>query len=241
MLDFTTEEEETVAAVIALFEDRCRQRGIRLPDMEEVIFVRTTMAEEGDAAAYTHGTQVYLGEWILSLMGMEEEGLRLKGATVFAHELFHCITRCNPAFRTDMYDILGFTVEEEDYVFPDEVKRLLISNPDVHHNAHATFVINGEAKECVVVYGVPGPFEKKGDDMLALGQIWLLPVDDLSEVYLREEADNFDEVFGRNTGYVIDPEETLADNFSYAVIDGLEGRAYENPEIIEKILVYLTQ
>ena len=55
-------------------------------------------------------------------------------------------------------------------------------------------------------------------------------------------ASNFDEVFGTNTGYVIDPEECLADNFSYAVIygeKGAEGNGYPNPEIIEAISKYL--
>ena len=47
---------------------------------------------------------------------------------------------------------------------------------------------------------------------------------------------NFWDVFGRNTDYALDPEECMADNFSYAMTYGLTGRDYENPEIIEKIL-----
>ena len=57
-----------------------------------------------------------------------------------------------------------------------------------------------------------------------------------------DQAANFDEVFGTNTGYVIDPEECLADNFSYAVIygeQGPDGNGYPNPEIIEAITAYL--
>jgi hypothetical protein len=49
-------------------------------------------------------------------------------------------------------------------------------------------------------------------------------------------------VFGKNTGYVNDPEECLADNFSYALVYGIEGRdkqGYPNPEIIQGILDYL--
>jgi len=62
------------------------------------------------------------------------------------------------------------------------------------------------------------------------------------EEYPKEQASNFDEVFGLNTGYVIDPEECMADNFKYAVIygmDGPEGNGYANPEIIEAIGKYL--
>ena len=240
ILDFTEEEKETVAATVARLEALCREKEIRLPIPDEIIFVRTTMAEEGDAAAYTHGTQIYLGEWILALMGSKDKSHQHAGVTFLAHELFHCLTRCNPEFRADLYAMIGFTIEPEDYVFPEEVKHLLISNPDVEHfNAHAPFLIHGEEKECVVIYRVSHPFEKAGDDMFALGQVCLVPVDDLSTVYLQEEAENFYDVFGRNTNYVIDPEEAMADNFSYAVVDGANGRDYETPEIIDRILAYL--
>lgn len=62
-----------------------------------------------------------------------------------------------------------------------------------------------------------------------------MPVDDLGTLYTAEDAANFWEVFGRNTDYVIDPEETLADNFAFTIIYGPEGREYESPEIIEAI------
>ena len=57
-----------------------------------------------------------------------------------------------------------------------------------------------------------------------------------------EQADNFDEVFGTNTDYVIDPEECMADNFSFAMdcgMDGPEGKGYPNPEIIEGIIGFV--
>lgn len=62
--------------------------------------------------------------------------------------------------------------------------------------------------------------------------------------YTKEQASNFDEVFGKNTGYVIDPEECMADNFSFAVRFGMEGPrgdGYANPEIIEGIIKILSK
>ena len=49
----------------------------------------------------------------------------------------------------------------------------------------------------------------------------------------------FWQVFGRNTEYVIDPEEVLADNFSYAVMYGEEGMDYKSPQMIRAICDYL--
>ena len=56
--------------------------------------------------------------------------------------------------------------------------------------------------------------------------------------YTPEQADNFWDIFGKNTDYVMDPEECMADNFAYFMycgMDGPEGDGYENPEIIEGI------
>jgi len=46
-------------------------------------------------------------------------------------------------------------------------------------------------------------------------------------------------VFGRSTGCVVDPEECMADNFSFAMAYGPDGAEYPNPEIIEAILEYI--
>ena len=34
---------------------------------EDIVFVKTTMAEEGYSAAYTHKTEIYVGEKLLKL------------------------------------------------------------------------------------------------------------------------------------------------------------------------------
>ncbi len=53
-------------------------------------------------------------------------------------------------------------------------------------------------------------FEKAGDRFFDSGTTALVPIDGTDKYYTPEDADNFDEVFGKNTGYVIDPEECLA-------------------------------
>jgi len=63
----------------------------------------------------------------------------------------------------------------------------------------------------------------------------LVPIDDMATMYTADEAANFWDVFGRNTDYVIDPEETLADNFADTMIYGVDGKDYKTPEIIQAI------
>ena len=67
----------------------------------------------------------------------------------------------------------------------------------------------------------------------------LVPIDDPSILYDPEEAEDFWEIFGKNTEYVVDPEEVLADNFAYALIMGPEGYDYASPELILGILNHL--
>jgi hypothetical protein len=45
------------------------------------------------------------------------------------------------------------------------------------------------------------------------------------------EVSGFSEQVGRNTGYIIHPEEILADNFALM----LTGRSVENPEVLRKL------
>lgn len=67
------------------------------------------------------------------------------------------------------------------------------------------------------------------------GTTGLVPIDGTDIYYTPEDADNFDEIFGTNSDYVVDPEECLADNFGFLFaygMDGPEGKGYPNPEII---------
>ncbi|MBQ6342182.1 MAG: hypothetical protein IJI41_03555 [Anaerolineaceae bacterium] len=238
-MDWTDEEKAAIDSAMSLIEKTCEERGYTLPVTEGIVFAKTTMHEECDASAYTHGTQIYLGESLIQLGLAEEPWKQIYFQEVVAHELFHCLTRNHPDFREAMYGILGFTVVEEDYTFAPEIKEAIISNPDVgHHNSYASFNINGEMKDCTVIFTTSKPFEQPGDNFFSGMVTGLVPVDDLSVMYTSEDASNFWEVFGKNTGYVIDPEETMADNFAYTIVYGFT-REYETPEIIQSIDKYL--
>ena len=235
-LDYTDAEKERIDQSLALIEKNCAERGYALPPMDDIVFAKTTMLEECGAGAYTHGTQIYLGERLMKRGFDDDPKIQAYFDSVVAHELFHCLTRNHPDFRAAMYGILGFTVVDEDYVFPPEIREQIISNPDVeHHNAYAAFEINGEKKNCVVLFTTPKPFEQAGDRFFDEMVTALVPVDDLSTMYTSEDAANFWDVFGRNTDYVVDPEEAMADNFSYIIIYGLDGMEYQTPEIIQAI------
>ena len=232
--NFSEEEMKSIDEAMAEIEKICEERGYHLPSIDNIVFAKTTMAEECDAGAYTHGTEIYLGEAVLSYAKDPENAEYFK--TVLAHELFHCLTRNHPDFRKNMYEVIGFTATGEEVPFGEEVKEVMISNPDVeHHDAWAEFEINGEKKKCVAVLTTETPFEKPGDSFFDTMYTGLVPLDDPDRMYRSEEASNFWDLFGRNTDYVIDPEEAMADNFSFTMIYGPEGKDYKTPEIIRDI------
>lgn len=70
------------------------------------------------------------------------------------------------------------------------------------------------------------------------GQV-LVPIDATDTNYDVNTVPDFWEQVGRNTEYVFAPEECLADNFSYAITYGLDGKEYKTPELIQKIITTL--
>ena len=108
----------------------------------------------------------------------------------------------------------------------------------IFRKSHATFVIEGEPSECFAAFVTTKHFEKEGDRFFDSAMTALVPIDGTDKYYSPEDAENFDEIFGKNTGYVIDPEECMADNLGYLIAygpEGPDGKGYPNPEIITAI------
>lgn len=213
-----------------------------LPEIEEIVFVNMNMDLEGGASGYTHGTEIYLNAVnvsVCSMLGMIP-GFNESMDELLWHELFHCLTRCNPDFKSEMYSLIHFTVVDSDYELPPCLREKALSNPDVeHHNSYATFSIDGQEVDCFTVWLTTKSYAEAQSGWSDCEAVALVPIDGTDTYYLSEQASNFDEVFGTNTYYVIDPEECMADNFAYAMLYGVKGKngqGYPNPEIIQGII-----
>ena len=234
--DFTDAETAAVDAAMAFIDGVCEARGYRLPPLEEIVFCKTTMREECGAGGYTHGNQIYLGARALGLGTSESEGKRVEFRELVAHELFHCLTRADADFRRELYALLGFAVADEPLPLSPAIRQRLIANPDVErHDAYAAFELGGEMRDCVVVFILSRPFRRSGDSFFELGRTGLVPLDDPTTLYDADTDADLWSVFGRNTDYVIDPEEVLADNFGDVLIHGPGGKAYATPALIDAI------
>ena len=245
VLDFSEKDKALLDEIFAEMEKTVKDNGYQLPPLDEIVLIKTTMEEECGVSAYTHGTQIYLSGRVLEVVGADKENASTYLRGLLWHEMFHCLTRCNPQFRADLYKLIHFTVQEKEYKLPPSAFEYHISNPDVeHHNSYATFRINGKDIDCFTDFVTTKHFEQAGDLFFDNATTALIPVDGTDTYYTPEQAENFDEIFGKNTDYVIDPEECMADNFSFALtygMDGFDGNGYPNPEIIEGILAYISR
>jgi hypothetical protein len=192
----------------ARVEGRFAALGLALPD---ALIVRTTGAEEG-GAAYTRGKAIVLPDPVLA----SAEDL----AQVIAHEAFHVMSRGDAALRDTLYALIGFLSCPE-LPIPAEIAGRKITNPDAPRNDHQIKVVyQGQPVWAVpVLFASSGRYDPvKGGEFFDYLQLRLALRDPVRMVEFGQVQGFFEQV-GRNTQYIIHPEEILADNFSYLVIE----------------------
>lgn len=237
-LDWTSEEMQAVQAAIEAIQPLLRDLPLPLPPT--VHLIKTTGAEEGNAA-YTRGTAIVLPKREL---GKSQESLQ----RVICHELFHILSRQNPELREKLYKIIGFTKCNEVKLTPG-IELRKITNPDAPRNDHFIRVeIDGRESLAVPillssaeVYDV-----KRGGEFFEYLQFQFLVVEksDGSQTFKAvyegsspklvgmQHVSGFMEQVGRNTDYIIHPEEILADNFALLVLNKHD---VASPEILRKM------
>lgn len=236
VMDFTPEEEKRVTDTLVWLKDALEAHGLRLPDPGEITFVKTTGQEAVGSAGYTSEGTVFLAWFTFPPEYYSDEMFR----EIVVHELSHCLSRLFPEYRQALYSLIHFTVLDQDIEIPEAIREQIIANPDVeHHNSYATFTVDGEQKDCYLVFLTDSIFEKVGDNFFSGMYSGIVPLDG-SKVSRVGEVDDFWEVVGENTGYVEDPEEAMASNFAFAITHLDNGYDdFKNPEILEGIVDFL--
>lgn len=247
--EWTQAEIDTLTKSAEILEAYLSAKGYSIPCPSEVIMIKTTMAEEGNSGAYTRENQIYIGQDALRPR-KDKTGKKTAAPTaaslcpLLAHELFHVLTRNDRKFRTEMYKTIQFNCIDKEIKFPKDIWSMHISNPDIsRYDSYATFTIKGEPKNCTMILLANRPYE--GGSFFNYLKVALIPLDGefkpvqeegKTVVYGLEDAEDFLDKVGRNTQYVINPEECLADNFAIAVTSSEASLAsLPNPEIITRI------
>jgi hypothetical protein len=236
--DWTPEERQTVQAAIEAISPILRDLPRSLPVTVQLI--KTTGAEEGNAA-YTRATAIVLPE---SEFTKSQKDLQ----RVICHELFHVLSRQNPDLREKLYGVIGFARCNE-IKLPPELERRKITNPDAPRNDHfIRLQIDGHESLAVpILLSSAEKYDvKRGGDFFAYLQFQFLVVEktagsqtfkivceaSLPKLVDMAHVSGFMEQVGRNTDYIIHPEEILADNFALLLLDE---QKVPSPQILQKM------
>ncbi len=220
-----------------------------IPFPEEIKLILTTGKDEGHAA-YCLKDAIILSQEKANYPSRDLESL-------LTHELFHIYSRHNPKKRRELYNMLGF-IECPKLEFPDELKDFSINNPDTFE--YPCYIELNGSKYMPFLYS-PKEFGSPLDDDDDERDDWRGPrKEDLtffdyitfglievefkrnSAVPMRrngktnicdDSLPGYLEKVGRNTDYVIHPEEALASNFVFMINNNDEH--VRNPEILVKM------
>lgn len=210
-----------VERALASLDAKLKQLALKgMPLPKEIVLVRTTGKEEG-GAAYCRGQHaIVLPRGMLrSQTGIER---------LLTHELFHIVSRQREEVRRAMYRVIGFR-EIGPVPLPAKLASRLITNPDSPRVAYA--ITLGERVMVPVLFSSAAELPASAPSFFSVLQFRLMEVEragaaggwkprlvDGEPVLVecsmpRKQPAAYFARIGGNTGYIIHPDEILAENF----------------------------
>ena len=219
VLDWSPEEEQNV---LASFKDiPAKLDSLRLPLPKEVLLILTTGKEEA-GAAYTRANAIILPKAVVQRQRDQLESLLL-------HELFHVLSRNSRDVRRELYRIIGFELVDP-IELPPQLRDRKMTNPDAPGiDCVIRLTVNGEKLTAApIIYATPAQFDPKhGESLFKYLTVRLLVLEERDGRWQAKmmgdqpvvldplKVGSFFEQIGRNTNYIMHPDEILADNFVY--------------------------
>jgi len=158
---------------------------------------------------------------------------------LFLHELHHVLTRANQDKMDAYFALIGF--KPCAFVEPAKMREMRLTNPDAPEYGHYAPVSVQGTDGLIPYLSVTGAYNPDiGGSLGSHMDFGLLRVSvkdgrceaaDVTPQFISPVPD-FMDLIGKNTGYIIHPEETLADNFVHYV---MKTEGLPNPEIPEAV------
>lgn len=236
VLTWTDAEKAQLTTLVTNLQGKLKGINHLLP--EEIIFVKVNNKVEG-GLPHTRANAIIFPEAKLPVTD-----------NLFLHELFHILSRAQQAKHASLYNLIGF--QPCNFKPNQEIQAKTLTNPDVPAEAYylpaeidgaaaaiMTFLYaSTEAFDPSIERGFGGHFGfgllqvtvNDGTCRVALDSAGKAKILDPSTV------PEFFAAIGKNTSYIIHPEEVLADNFVFLMLDKQD---LPNPEIPSRLKAWL--
>ncbi|MBL4613101.1 MAG: hypothetical protein JKY91_05095 [Emcibacter sp.] len=236
VLDWTEQEKAQITQLVADNRDKLNSLRALLP--AQIIFIKVTDLVEG-GLPHTRANAIVLP--------LTDKPLSEK---LFYHELFHVLSRQQKAQHDSLYALIGF--KPCDFTANDHLRTISLTNPDVPAEGYYLPVhIEGQAAAIMPMLHTARPvydpdIEGGFGGHFAFGLLKLTlderkctvaaGPDGKAEFLNPTTVTDFFAAIGHNTGYIIHPEEVLADNFVFVMMDKKD---LPNPEIPARLKTWL--
>lgn len=236
-LNWSDKDKERISKSIKTLDAEIKKQKIVLDFPKELVFIKTTMKEEGNASAYTRNNWIAIGEKPLN--ELDDANLTY----LIAHEIFHILTRSSLDFKKAAYETIGFSVMNREILFPTDIIEKRISNPDVNrYDSYIKLTVNGKQQNCTMMLYANSPYQANAGKTLSdYMEVGLIPLnehftpiqqDGKTVVYSIGQASDFYDQVGKNTNYILNPEEILAEHFACILT---ERKDIPSPEVVGKL------
>jgi hypothetical protein len=236
--EWTDEERRRLEPLRERLEQLSAKLRARLP--ARILLIKA--ADVLDGAPHTRVNAIVLPQQFVATA--RREAL----AYVLAHELFHLLSRHDDQARERLYAAIGFHPCER-VELPHSLERERITNPDAPQDRHTIRArYRGQPVEAMPVSLLSsGTIDPAKGLLGSLDTPWLLVERSggtCRATGRRAQPDELDGLFqqiGRNTEYLIHPEEILADNFVVLALPALAGREpyAPSPAVLERMRAIL--
>lgn len=227
----------------ARLEAMFARRAGQLTRLEHLLPARVLLMKSSGAAdtalPHTRGAMINMGP----ALPADDSALD----SLFFHELFHVLSRHNSARHDEMYALVGF--EPCPLLLPDDVRARTITNPDAPLLLHAAPFGAGGRMLAPVLFAEPALYDAAHPGFSDYFNLRFLAFERTSAGCAAVMADGAPlavppqeamaalyAAAGRNTDYVLHPEELLADNFAQLMMDRTDA---PSPEVQARLAAWL--
>lgn len=236
--EFSDEEQALLTENVLRIKEKLKP--FRIPFPEQILLVKTTGKEEA-GAAYCRGNAIILPQNMLNPRGMER---------LLTHELFHILSSNDKALQARLYKIVHFEPSGT-LKLPAEIHDRKLTNPDAPELNYTLPIKteDGTFPATPIMLADPPQYDPSRNVSFfqyLTFKLLLFERKDGQLVVRRQEGkpllleattnQAYFEHIGRNTRYIVHPEEVLADNFVLLV---QQQREVPNPEILEAMATVL--